>query len=99
RQRAGNDSIERAWPRETPELNGLKEQRGSVVESGDVGPCQSVSQTNARKREFAQGVAGENRETGAVLIVILDELRIEADLLPQQKRFLFRLVVAVAAGE
>jgi len=48
---------------------------------------------------FFNGITGKHGETGAVLVVILDELRIDADRLALQERQLASLIETVAAGE
>src|SRR5260370_32283236 len=94
-----NDSIQCAGTGNAAELNLGEEQLGSVVEGGNVGARQPVLQPDASEGEFPNGIAGESGETGAVLIVILDELRVDADCLSGIERRLAGLVKLVAAGK
>src|SRR5204863_9651670 len=96
---AGDDSVQRAGTGDAAELHLGEQELGGVVERGDVGARQSVLQANAGEGELADGIAGEKREAGAVLIVILNELRVDADGLARQERGLAGLVKLVAAGK
>src|SRR5438045_1079402 len=96
---AGDDSVQRAGTGDAAELHLGEQELGGVVERGDVGARQSVLQANAGEGELADGIAGEKREAGAVLIVILNELRVDADGLASQERGLAGLVKLVAAGK
>jgi len=80
-------------------LNGLEEQRRSGVERLNIGAGQAVLQAEASERKAPGGVASENSEAGAVLRVVLNELRVDADGLLRQERFLLGLIKVVAAGE
>src|SRR6267378_4203424 len=96
---AGDDSIERAGTGNAAELQLGEQQFGSIVEGGNVGPRQAVIQRNAGEGEFSNRIAGENREAGAVLVVVLNELRVDADGLAGQERRLPGLVKLVPAGK
>src|SRR5215468_4354818 len=81
------------------ELQVLKQQLRSRIEGGDVGVRETVSESNAREGEPLDRVAGEDGETGAVLVVVLDELRVDADRLTRKDGRLAGLVEFVTAGE
>src|SRR5260370_35623588 len=87
RDGAGDDAIKRARSGKAAELNGLKKQLRRVVKSRDIGSREPVSQPYPQKRKTLHGIAGEGGEAGTVLIVILDELRIDANGLSQEKSF------------
>src|SRR5713101_8690 len=76
-----------------------EQQLGGVVEGGDIRARKTVLKANAREREPSNGIAGKEREASAVLIVVLNELRVDADGLPEQESRLPGLVKFVAAGE
>src|SRR5437667_4542517 len=96
---AGDDSVQRAGTGDAAELHLGEQQLGGVVERGYVGARQSVLQADAGERELANRIAGEEGEAGAVLIVILNELRVDADGLAGQESCLAGLVKLVAAGK
>src|SRR5256885_7331975 len=96
---AGDDSVQRAGTGDAAELHLGEQQLGGIVKRGNVGARQSVLQANAGERELADGIAGEKSEAGAGLIVILNELRVDADGLASQERGLAGLVKLVAAGK
>src|SRR5882762_1157864 len=96
---AGNDALQRAGTGNTAELDVLEQEAGSVIKGSDAGARKSVREAQAREREFFYRIAGKHGESGAVLIVILDELRIDADRLALQERQLASLIETVAAGE
>src|SRR6266436_1138701 len=74
---------------------------GGIVDRvvGDAGARKSVGDAQASEREPLHGITREEREPGAVLIVILNELRIDADGLAKEERLLAGLIETVAAGE
>src|SRR5260370_2872377 len=72
-----NDSIQCAGTGNAAELNLGEQQLGSVVEGGDVGARQPILQPDAGEGELSNGIAGKSGEAGAVLIVILAELRVD----------------------
>src|SRR5208283_4918306 len=76
-----------------------EQQVGGLVVGGDVCSRQAVGQTQARERAALQRVTREHRESGAVLVVILDVLRVNANRLSRQKRRLLGLVVFVQGRE
>src|SRR5438876_7838550 len=96
---AGDDSVQRAGTGDAAELHLGEQQLGGIVERGYVGARQSVLQADAGERELANRIAGEEGEAGAVLIVILNELRVDADGLAGQESCLAGLVKLVAAGK
>src|SRR5882672_4700700 len=96
---AGNDALQRAGAGNTTELNVLEQEAGGVIEGGDAGARKSVREAQASERELFHRIAGKHGESGAVLVVILDELGIDADRLPLQERQLASLIETVAAGE
>src|SRR5882762_6266984 len=96
---AGNDALQRAGTGNTAELDVLEQEARSIIKGGDAGARKSVREAQAREREFFYRIAGKHGESGAVLIVILDELRIDADRLALQERQLASLIETVAAGE
>src|SRR5205823_4998117 len=96
---AGDDSVQGAGTGDAAELHLGEQELGGVVKCRDVGARQSVLQANAGERELADGIAGEKSEAGAVLIVILNELRVDADGLAGQESGLAGLVKLVAAGK
>jgi len=59
---------------------------GKRLKSGDAGASKSVSEAQAGEGEPLHRIAGKHGEAGAVLVVILDELRIDADRLALQER-------------
>src|SRR6267154_392636 len=96
---AGNDALQRARAGNTTELDVLEQKAGSIVEGGDAGARKPVREAQASERELFHRIAGKHGEASAVLVVILDELRIDADRLPLQERQLASLIETVAAGE
>src|SRR5882672_8423836 len=96
---AGNDALQRAGAGNTTELNVLEQEAGGVIEGGDAGARKSVREAQASERELFHRIAGKHGEAGAVLVVILDELGIDADRLALQERQLASLIETVAAGE
>src|SRR6266436_3685122 len=96
---AGHDALQRTGAGNAAELNVLEQKAGSIVEGGDAGARKPVSEAQASERELFYRIAGKHREPGAVLIVILDELRVDADRLALQERQLASLIETVAAGE
>jgi len=74
-QGAGNDALQRAGAGNTAELDVLEQETGSVIKGGDAGARKSVREAQASEREFFYRIAGKHGEAGAVLVVILDELR------------------------
>src|SRR5882724_7963366 len=98
-QGAGNDALQRAGAGNTAELNVLEQKAGGVIKGGDARASKSVGKAQTSEREFFYRIAGKHGEAGAVLVVILDELRIDADRLPLQERQLASLIETVAAGE
>src|SRR5712671_4983742 len=96
---AGNDALQRAGAGNTTELNVLEQEAGGVIKGGDTGARKSVREAQASEREFFYRIAGKHSEAGAVLVVILNELRIDAHRLALQERQLASLIEAVAAGE
>src|SRR5579885_620146 len=99
RQRARNDSIQRARSGDAPVLQLREEQRGGLVECRDVRAGVPIGDAEPREGEFPQRIARKHRESGAVLVVVLDELRIDADGLAEKQRGLLGLIETVAAGE
>src|SRR5262249_17891506 len=79
RERARQDAVEGARAGNAAELQLLEEQLRGVVKGFDVGTGEAVGQTNASEGKLAQRVAAEDGEAGAVLRVVLNELRIDAD--------------------
>src|SRR5882757_421662 len=98
-KRAGNDALQRAGTGNTAKLNILKQEAGSIVKGGDAGARKSVRKAQASERKPLYRIAGKHGESGAVLVVILDELRVDADRLALQERQLTSLIETVAAGE
>src|SRR5882757_4398993 len=96
---AGNDALQRARAGNTTELDVLEQKAGSIVEGGDAFARKSVREAQASERELFHRIAGKHGEPGAVLVVILDELRVDADRLALQERQLASLIETVAAGE
>src|SRR5882762_28865 len=96
---AGNDALQRAGAGNTAELDVLEQEAGGVIKGGDAGARKSVREAQASERELFYRIAGKHGEAGAVLVVILDELRIDAHRLPLQERQLASLIETVAAGE
>src|SRR5438876_6402650 len=96
---AGDDSVQRARTGDAAELHLSEQQLGGVVECGDVGAREPILQANASEGKLADRIAGEEREAGAVLIVILNEFRVDADGLAGEERGLAGLVKLVAAGK
>src|SRR5712675_989021 len=96
---ARNDALQRAGAGNTAELNVLEQEAGGVIKGGDAGARKSVREAQASERELFHRIAGKHGEPGAVLVVILDELRVDADRLALQERQLASLVETVAAGE
>src|SRR6266436_5760324 len=96
---ARNDSIQRAGTGDAAELHLGEQQLGSIVKCRNVGARQAVLQANARERKLPDGITGEQRESGAVLVVILNELRVDADGLAGEERGLAGLVKLVTAGK
>src|SRR5208337_1109702 len=90
--RASQDSVQRAWPRDTLILQLREQQVRRLVIGGDVRPRQAVRQTKARKHAPLQRVTRKRRESRAVLVVVLNVLRVDADCCPRQQRRLLRLV-------
>src|SRR5882724_12032407 len=96
---AGNDALQRAGAGNTAELDVLEQEAGGVIKGGDAGARKSVREAQASERELFYRIAGKHGEAGAGLVVILDELRIDAHRLPLQERQLASLIETVAAGE
>src|SRR6267143_1233163 len=96
---AGHDALQRTGTGDAAKLNVLEQEAGSIVEGGDAGARKSVREAQASERELFHRIAGKHGEPGAVLVVILDELGIDADRLALQERQLASLIEAVAAGE
>src|SRR5258706_7774409 len=95
----GNDALQRAGAGNTAELDVLEQEAGGVIKGGDAGARKSVREAQASERELFYRIAGKHGEAGAVLVVILDELRIDAHRLALQERQLASLIETVAAGE
>src|SRR6266853_1602257 len=93
------DSVQRAGTGDAAELHLGEQELRSIVESGDVRARESILQADSRKREFSDGIAGKERKAGAVLIVVLNELRVDADGLTGEERCLPSLVKLVTAGK
>src|SRR5882762_6772384 len=96
---AGNDALQRAGAGNTTELDVLEQEARGVIKGGDAGAGKSVREAQASERELFYRIAGKHGEAGAVLVVILDELRIDAHRLALQERQLASLIETVAAGE
>src|SRR6266481_3296486 len=99
RDGARNDAVQRAGTGDAAELHLGEQELRSIVESGDVRARESILQADSRKREFSDGIAGKERKAGAVLIVVLNELRVDADGLTGEERCLPSLVKLVTAGK
>src|SRR5712692_164123 len=99
RNGAGDDAVQRARSGQAPELQGFKQQRGCQIERLDTCARQTVVQPKAREGKAAKRVLRENRETRAVLDIVLDKLRVDTDGLLQQQGFLSGLVKLIAAGK
>ena len=99
RNGAGHDAVESAGPGNAAELKLFEQNRGSLVEGGDVGAGKAIGQGNASEGAFLKRIAREGSETGAVLVVILNKLRIDTDGLAGYERLLLGLIEIVAAGE
>ena len=99
RDGAREDAVQRVGAAQTGVLQRFEKQRGRGVEGFDVGAGQTVIQPNARERKLAQRILRENGEARAVLHVILDVLRVDADLLLEQDGFLLGLVKVIARRE
>src|SRR5712664_161240 len=97
RDGAGDDSIERAGTGNAAELQLGEQQPGSIVESSNVGTSEAVIQRHACEGEFSNRIAGEKCEAGAVLVVVLNELWVDADGLSGEEGRLPGLVELVAA--
>src|SRR6266850_1634791 len=98
-QGAVNDALQCAGAGNTAELDVLEQEAGGVIKGGDAGARKSVREAQASERELLYRIAGKHGEAGAVLVVILDELRIDAHRLALQERQLASLIETVAAGE
>src|SRR5882724_4354163 len=96
---AVNDALQRAVAGIAAELDVLEQEAGGVIKGGDAGARKSVREAQASERELLYRIAGKHGKAGAVLVVILDELRVDADRLPLQERQLASLIETVAAGE
>src|ERR1700704_2399841 len=96
---AGNDALQRTGTGNAAKLNVLEQKAGSIVEGGNTGARKPVRKAQASEREFFYRIAGKHGEAGAVLVVILNELRVDADRLALQERQLASLIETVAAGE
>src|SRR5260370_11028006 len=96
---AGDDSVERAGTGDAAELQLREQQLGGFVEGRDIRARETVLKANSREREPSNGIAGKEREASAVLIVVLNELRGDADGLPERESRRPGLVKFVAAGE
>src|SRR6267143_6294788 len=92
RYRAGDDPGQRAGARKAAKLQRLEQKCRGLVKGGNVGARQAVRQSHTRKHMLFQRVVRERREARTVLVVILNELRVDADLLPRQLRSLLGLV-------
>src|SRR5260370_42563378 len=96
---ARNDSFQCAVTGYAAELHLGKQQFGRIVKGSNVGACEAVIQRDAGEREFSNRVARKDREARAVLVVVLNELGIDADGLSAEERRLSGLVKLVAAGK
>src|SRR6266853_4441528 len=96
---AGHDALQRTGAGNAAELNVLEQKAGSIVEGGDAGARKSVREAESGERKLFNRIAGKHGESCAVLVVILDELRVDADRLALQERQLASLIETVAAGE
>ncbi len=75
-------------------------QRGGLIERFDVGARQTVGQREPGEGQALDRIAARStREAGAVLGVVLHELRIDADRLTERDGFLLGLVEIVFAVE
>src|SRR5258708_21085394 len=92
RYRAGDDPVQRAGARKAAKLQRLEQKCRGLVKGGNVGARQAVRQSHTRKHMLFQRVVRKRREARTVLVVILNELRVDADLLPRQLRRLLGLV-------
>src|SRR5262249_55555508 len=81
RESAGGEAFQRAGTRVATELDRFKQELRGVVEGLDIGACKSVSQTQSGEGQALDRIAREDSESCAVLRVILDEFRIDADRL------------------
>src|SRR5882672_5636090 len=96
---AGNDALQRTGTGNAAELNVLKQEARSIIKGRDAGARESVREPQTSERKLLYRIRGKHGESCAVLIVALDELRIDTHRLALQERQLASLVETVAAGE
>src|SRR6267142_1452914 len=96
---AGNDALQRTGTGNAAELNVLKQEARSIIKGRDAGARESVREPQTSERKLLYRIRGKHGESCAVLIVVLDELRIDTHRLALQERQLASLVETVAAGE
>ena len=80
-------------------MKDFKQNARGVAECIDVSRGEPVSDSQAGEGKTPERVACKNRETLAVLVVILRRVRIELDALPNQQGSLAGLVETEPAGE
>src|SRR5712672_3598910 len=81
---AGHDALERTGTGDAAKLNVLEQEAGGVIKGRDAGARKSVREAQASEREIFHRIAGKHGEPGAVLVVILDELRVDAHRLDRK---------------
>jgi hypothetical protein len=96
---AGDDSFKRAGTRYAAVSQGFEQKLGRRIIGGDVGAGKTVGDADMREDVLLERVIREGREAGAVLVVILDELRVDADFVAANQGRLLRLVKFVERGK
>src|SRR5258708_2291078 len=96
--RAGDNPTERAGTGNAAELNVLEQEAGSIVEGRDGCAREPIGKTDPGERKLLEGIAGDQCEACAVLIVILNGLRVDANGLAKEQGFQAGLVETIVAG-
>ena len=96
---AGDDALEGAGTRDATELNVFEKETRRVVERSNAGAREPIGDAYPGEGKPLHRIAGNEGEAGAVLIVILNELRIDADGSSGQERLLLSLIEFVSTGE
>src|SRR5262249_31863024 len=99
RDGARDNAVQSTRTGEAAKLKRLEQERGGRIERLNVRAGQAVVQSKAGEGKLAKRILRKKGEARAVLHVILDILRVDADLLLKQDGFLPSLVEVITRRE